>query len=745
MNLALRLSISGQSLGGPASPSISLSANSIPENTAQGTTIGVATPRNASNPGAVSVISQTLANAIAMTGDGVSFAVGSAGGATGTLNYEAVTSFSVTFGYTDDSGAHQFTRGFTITDVDDGPTTAGAATDLQTMLGAPQVGEVTSGDLRDLFVSPTSQTLSFTVSHGSIDVDGYSWTWTPATEQTETVDVTATDEDGQELTVSFDVDVLAAAVANSAPVAADVTLDYVVPPPAAAGVPDQFGTGDWSIADDGTSGDVTITITTLPADNGDALTDLEYRIGAGSWVSMGAATTGDYAVSGLTDGTSYNFSVRAVNSTGSGTASATKSVTPTGIPAQFGTGDWAVADAGTNGDVTVSIITLPSAAGSSITDIEYQIDAGSWVSLGGATTGDYNVAGLTDTTSYSFAVRAVNANGNGTASATKSATPTGVPSAFTAGQWSIADDTTGGDATITITAIPAANGSTITDLERKIGAGAWTSLAGTSTGTYALANLFTDGVSTNVLIRAVNGNGTGPDSDTKSVTTTTAGAASITRVGTAGDSAPSGANIVIDLTAIAGIADGDLVVAFAGASSGVDTAITMVSSGWTPLTASLFADDSFKSNVRVWTKVMGSTPDTGVTMTGANNSAGGGGGWAIALRDVDAAILDVTAVTQGGTNSALANAAAITPVTAGAMIAVLGFASSDPTPVAFTGPANMTGFEQVSGAGSTRGGTAFIAFKDDWTSGAFDPDALTGGETSSSCSFMTVTLAFKPA
>ena len=94
------------------------------------------------------------------------------------------------------------------------------------------------------------------------------------------------------------------------------------------------------------------------------------------------------------------------------------------------------------------------------------------------------------------------------------------PSAFTSGQWSIADDGTGGDATITITALPSDGGSAITDLEAKVGAGSWTSLGGTTTGTYGLTDAFTDGVSTNVLIRAVNAVGNGADSDTKSVTTT---------------------------------------------------------------------------------------------------------------------------------------------------------------------------------------------------------------------------------
>jgi hypothetical protein len=108
--------------------------------------------------------------------------------------------------------------------------------------------------------------------------------------------------------------------------------------PAAGGAPtapDQFGTGDWSVADDGTSGDITITITALPSDGGSAITDLEYQIDGGSWVSMSGTTTGDYGVSGLTDDVEVDVAIRAVNAIGNGTASATKAVTPT-LGAQVG-------------------------------------------------------------------------------------------------------------------------------------------------------------------------------------------------------------------------------------------------------------------------------------------------------------------------------------------------------------------------------------------------------------------------
>lgn len=635
-------------------PALVLSAAYVPENSAPGTTIGVAVPVNASNPGAVSIVSQTLANAIAMTGDGITFAVGAAGGATGTLNAEVTPTFQVTFAYTDDDGVHQFTRTITITDVADGPTIVGAATSLEAMVGAPQVGVQVSGDLDTLFVSPTSQAMTYTVSHGSIGV-GNAWTWTPSAAGPTTVSVTAEDADGQTLQIDFAVDVAAAAPVNNAPVAGNVTLEFLVPPPA-VGAPDAFTAGQWSVADAGTNGDATITITTLPANNGSAITALEYRLNGGAAVSLGGTTTGAYGISGLSDGTATNVQVRAVNTNGAGAWSDVKSVTATGVPA-----------------------------------------------------------------------------------------------AFTAGQWSIADDTTGGDATLTITTLPSANGSAITDLERKIGAGAWTSLGAATTGTYPLANLFTDGVATDVLIRAVNANGNGGDSDTKSVTTTTAPASGISLVGWAVAAGNNDTNATLDLTALTGGSDtspspDDYVIVFGTASSGVDSDVTISDGTYGAIGTDIYQSDSFKINTNVFAKVQGGTPDTSVSINGSSNTTGGNSAVAVVLRGVDTTTpLDVAVQQAGSLNTALANAPQITPSTAGAWIIAGGGISQDLTPGTFTGPANMTDYHQATSVGSSRGNVTWAALKTDWSSGAFDPDALTGGDESTSYAFGAFTIAVRPA
>lgn len=182
-------------------PGISLSAASVPENSPTGTVIGTVTPTNASNPGAVSIASQTPANSFQMNVDGVTVEVGSAG-----LNYETTPTISVTFEYTDDDGTYQFVRTIYVTDVADGPTTAGATTDLDTELGTPTVGALTTFDARDVFgAHPLGQTMTFTVSHGSVDMDGFTVNWTPVATDVSagslTFTVTAEDEDGQTLAV----------------------------------------------------------------------------------------------------------------------------------------------------------------------------------------------------------------------------------------------------------------------------------------------------------------------------------------------------------------------------------------------------------------------------------------------------------------------------------------------------------------------------------------------------------------
>lgn len=91
-------------------------------------------------------------------------------------------------------------------------------------------------------------------------------------------------------------------------------------------VPAAFEVGDWSIAAGDEEADVTIS--SLPADGGDTITDIEYRVDGGSPVSSGTDDTTGFTIPSLTNDQEYDVQIRAVNSVGAGAWSDTKQVTP---------------------------------------------------------------------------------------------------------------------------------------------------------------------------------------------------------------------------------------------------------------------------------------------------------------------------------------------------------------------------------------------------------------------------------
>ncbi len=169
---------------------------------------------------------------------------------------------------------------------------------------------------------------------------------------------------------------------------------------------------------------------TAPASNGgSSITDyiVEYSLsGANTWTvfSDGTSTTTSAAVTGLTNGTAYDFRVSAVNALGTGAVSASATSTPrttpsvpTGLTATYG-----------NAQVSLSWTTPADNGGSGITDyvVEYSLSgANSWTTFadGVSTTTSATVTDLANGTAYDFRVRAVNAAGSSSPSATASATP----------------------------------------------------------------------------------------------------------------------------------------------------------------------------------------------------------------------------------------------------------------------------------------------------------------------------------
>jgi lysophospholipase L1-like esterase len=182
------------------------------------------------------------------------------------------------------------------------------------------------------------------------------------------------------------------------------------------GVPAMVNTPATSYA----SGQVTLTWM-APALTGGTITDyvVQYRMtGAGSWTTFAHAASPAVTatITGLTNGTNYDFQVAAVNASGQGGYSPTVTATPAApaAPAQV-TGLSAVPDA--NG--TALSWGAPANGGSAITDyvVQYRLTSGgSWTTFAHAASSatGITVTGLTAATQYDFQVAAVNSVGAGT-------------------------------------------------------------------------------------------------------------------------------------------------------------------------------------------------------------------------------------------------------------------------------------------------------------------------------------------
>ena len=145
----------------------------------------------------------------------------------------------------------------------------------------------------------------------------------------------------------------------------------------------------------------------------------------GDWMDIpnSTASTTSHTVTGLTNGKTYGFRIRAVNTAGNGRPSAEIRVTlrqaplkPTGVTATPG-----------NGQVTLSWNNPDNAT---ITRWQVQQKEGSgsygaWMDIPNSTasTTSHTVTGLTNGVAYSFRIRAVNAGGNGAPSDEITATP----------------------------------------------------------------------------------------------------------------------------------------------------------------------------------------------------------------------------------------------------------------------------------------------------------------------------------
>ncbi|MFC3628189.1 hypothetical protein ACFOM8_01880 [Paracoccus angustae] len=190
--------------------------------------------------------------------------------------------------------------------------------------------------------------------------------------------------------------------------------------------PNTFAVNQWSVTTGPGPREITITVSVLPAANGSPITAIQYRVGTGAWVNLDGTGTGSRTVTMAAPSTEYSISLRAVNVVGPGDPSTAKAATSGApaatAPAQFGAGQWSVSTGTGPAEIALNIISLPATGGRSITAIEYRIGSGEWVALDSADTGPRAITMPAASTAYSITLRAVNAVGQGPASAAKTAT-----------------------------------------------------------------------------------------------------------------------------------------------------------------------------------------------------------------------------------------------------------------------------------------------------------------------------------
>jgi hypothetical protein len=218
--------------------------------------------------------------------------------------------------------------------------------------------------------------------------------------------------------------------------------------------------------------------------------------------------TSPIVITGLTNGTTYSVVVRAINSSGTGPDSAPVSGTPGTVPdapSLFGI-------VSGNGQLSVGFCPVPD-GGSPITGYEYTATPTTGSSVSGqseTTTSPVVIPGLTNGTTYSVVLRAINQTGPGSNSNSLSGIP-GIPSAprisgITAGneQLSVAfvpPASTGGfpitGYECTVTLVPPVEG--------------WYIIQSVTTSPFLITGL-TNGISYSVVIHAINQTGPGPNS-----------------------------------------------------------------------------------------------------------------------------------------------------------------------------------------------------------------------------------------
>ena len=472
----------------------------VPENTAANTNIGAALP--AATDGDNDPLTYTLedADAASFNFNATTRQLSTKSGVT--YDHETTPSYSVTLKADDDNGGTDtLAVTITITDVEEPP-------------GRPAAPSVTAVD-----GSPTSLLVNWTApTNTGPAIDDYdlryregttgSWTNGPQNQPGTSATIPGLTE-----STSYQVQVLARNAEDDSP--------WSLP---GSGQTGALGAPDVPTSLSVTRGNQEVMLSWVQPSGGAEVTGYEYEQDvSGRWISTGSTDT-TTTVTGLTNGQSYTFRVRAVNSAG---ASAASAASPSVIPATVPGAPTSLGVTGGDQQVELSWTAPASNGGDSITGYEYeQSGSGTWISTGG-----------TDTTYHGVqpdqrSALQVPGPGPQQRRAGRGIRPlgerhTGDGAGRTGGPGATVSD----QQVVLIWTAPASNGGArILRYEYELdNSGTWTSTGGTATST-TVRNL-TNGQSYTFRVRAVNRVGAGAESFSESATPTATLAAPDTPTG----------------------------------------------------------------------------------------------------------------------------------------------------------------------------------------------------------------------
>ena len=170
-----------------------------------------------------------------------------------------------------------------------------------------------------------------------------------------------------------------------------------------------------------TAGDGQATISFTPgSDGGSSITNYKYSTDGTTYTALSPTdSSSPVTIPGLTNRTSYTIYLKAVNANGDSAASSSVTVTPSTTPSA----PTSLSATAGDGQATISF-TSGSDGGSTISNYKYSTDGTNYTDLSPTNSSSpITIPGLTNGTSYTIYLKAVNANGDSSASSSVSVTP----------------------------------------------------------------------------------------------------------------------------------------------------------------------------------------------------------------------------------------------------------------------------------------------------------------------------------